>query len=133
MLAESWIPVPPEDAGEEAGPPPPAFEAAAPEYNVSCPSLWQVRHASLHACNVTLETTGSTGHQGHGATRQFRRPESLHDCPTFTYPLRPSQELVRRLAKTAPFRKWNELTIQAKQLEQEVAGLKGPDAEVRSW
>ncbi|PNW76202.1 hypothetical protein CHLRE_12g544000v5 [Chlamydomonas reinhardtii] len=73
MLAESWIPVPPEDAGEEAGPPPPAFEAAAPEYN----------------------------------------------------------ELVRRLAKTAPFRKWNELTIQAKQLEQEVAGLKGPDAEAK--
>ncbi|KAG2433807.1 hypothetical protein HXX76_008165 [Chlamydomonas incerta] len=73
MLAETWIPAPPEDAGEEAGPPPPSFDAAAPEYN----------------------------------------------------------ELARRLAKTAPFQKWNELTIQAKELEQEIAGLKGPDAEAK--
>ncbi|KAG2484363.1 hypothetical protein HYH03_016782 [Edaphochlamys debaryana] len=75
MLAENWVPVPPEEeqTDESAGPPPPSFDAAAPEYNV----------------------------------------------------------LVRRLAKSAPFQKWNELTIQAKQLETELAGLKGADAEAK--
>ncbi|GIL49677.1 hypothetical protein Vafri_5995 [Volvox africanus] len=32
MLSESWIPVPPEET-EASGPPPPSFNAAAPEYN----------------------------------------------------------------------------------------------------
>ncbi|GFR49624.1 hypothetical protein Agub_g11696 [Astrephomene gubernaculifera] len=74
MLSESWIPAPPEDAGESTGPPPPSFDAAAPEYN----------------------------------------------------------ELVRRLARCTPFLKWNQLTIQAKELELELAGLKGAEAEAKA-
>ena len=33
MLAETWVPAPPEDAGD-ASSAPPSFNAAAPEYNV---------------------------------------------------------------------------------------------------
>ncbi len=39
--------------------------------------------------------------------------------------------MVRRLSRCTPFLQWNKLTIQAKELEKELAALKGPDAEVR--
>ncbi|KXZ53326.1 hypothetical protein GPECTOR_7g1220 [Gonium pectorale] len=73
MLAESWIPVPPEADDTGDAPPPPSFDAAAPEYN----------------------------------------------------------ELVRRLARCTPFIKWNELTVQVRELETELTGLKGSEAEAK--
>ncbi|GLC34831.1 NEDD4 E3 ubiquitin-protein ligase [Pleodorina starrii] len=75
MLAENWVPNPPEEveAAEGSGPPPPSFNGAAPEYN----------------------------------------------------------EMVRRLSRCAPFLEWNKLTIQAKEMEKELATLKGADAEAK--
>ncbi len=51
MLAESWIPVPPEEV-EGGGPPPPSFNGAAPEFNVSPSSTMDARRKAV-SCGAT--------------------------------------------------------------------------------